>query len=571
MSIATHFPVPDAAPLRVACIGGGPGGLFTAIAVAHAIPRARIDVFERNRASDVFGFGVVFSDATLDNIDRVDPVLRDALAAHGRHWDTIEVRSKGETTAAGGNGMAAIHRRALLDALRERATALGARLHYATTVDVDTLDAAGTYDLIVAADGANSRTRDRYLDDLGHSVHEAAVKFIWFGTTFAFEGLTFLHKRSEHGNFAVHAYPIGSGLSTFIVETDEASWRRAGLDNFDTTLPPGPSDNVSQRYLEKLFADEIDGHELVANNSRWANFRTRRTRHWHTRGAAGTPVVLLGDAVHTAHFSVGSGTKMAMEDAAVLAHAIADHRGDLESALAHFQKVRKPQVARIQDSSTPSLSWWDHFGEYYRALQPWQFGFHFFSRAISAEKIRVRDPRFVAESERSWIRCHGAPPLETPLRIGRTTFTTRLLQLSETSGTGVEVGDGTRSLTAVPPDSPTGDRSEPVLFTAPDADHTSLDDIARADLDTLCGRRPAAVVIRGGTPLSRALSSEYVRFAHHLPTIVIDAPTAVRARRAVDERDNAATMVLSGRADAVAYETMQLATYSPTDSAEAGR
>lgn len=547
MSNPDQIPSPEAAPLRVACIGGGPGGLFSAIALAQTVPGATIDVFERNLESDVFGFGVVFSDATLDNVDRVDPVLRDTLAAHGRHWDAIEVRSKGTTVSAGGNGMAAVHRRVLLGALRDRATELGARLHYSATVDVDALDAAGEYDLIVAADGTNSAARQQFLDRLGHSVEEAAVKFIWFGTTFQFDGLTFLHKQSEHGNFAVHAYPIGSDLSTFIVETDEATWRAAGLDGFDTSAPPGESDLVTQRYLEDLFADEIDGHRLVANNSRWANFRTRRTRHWHTRAAGGTPVALLGDAVHTAHFSVGSGTKMAMEDAAVLAQTIAAHRTDLTAALTEFEDLRRPQVAKIQDSSVPSLSWWDHFGEYYRAFEPWQFGFHFFSRAISAEKMRVRDPEFVAESEQAWADSHGAGPLDTPLTIGTTSFGSRLLTITDSADDHVRLGDTGSELVA----SATGDVP---LFTAPDTDGTSLDDATRTALDALCAEVPDAVVIRGGTALTRVLCAEHLRFGHRIPAIVVDQPASVRARRAVDERDCAATLILSGRADAVAFE-----------------
>lgn len=523
MSIPDHNQTPDAAPLRVACIGGGPGGLFSAIALAQTVPGTTIDVFERNNESDVFGFGVVFSDATLDNVDRVDPVLRDTLAEQGRHWDTIEVRSKGVTASAGGNGMSAVHRRVLLGALRDRATELGARLHYSAAVDVDTLDASGDYDLIIAADGTNSASRQHFLDELGHSVDEAAVKFIWFGTTFQFDGLTFLHKQSVHGNFAVHTYPIGSGLSTFIVETDEATWRRAGLDGFDMSTPPGQSDLVTQRYLEDLFADHIDGHPLVANNSRWANFRTRRTQHWHTRAAHGTPIVFLGDAVHTAHFSVGSGTKMAMEDAAVLAQTVADHRRDLNAALAAFEDIRRPQVAKIQDSAMPSLSWWDHFGEYYRALEPWQFGFHFFSRAISAEKMRVRDPRFVSDAERSWTTEHSAAPLDTPLTIGAVTLSSRLLRITESFGDSLQFNDDTTSVTA-------GTASEPdgaAIFAAPDADQTSLDVVTRTELDELCARTPAAVVVRGGTALSRVLCAEHVRFTHRIPVIVIDQPASL--------------------------------------------
>ncbi|WP_207841210.1 FAD-dependent monooxygenase [Williamsia soli] len=540
----------DSAALRIACIGGGPGGLFTAIAMAHSVPAATVDVFERNRESDVFGFGVVFSDATLDHIDTVDPVLRDTLADHGRRWDTIEVRAKGETMAAGGNGMSAVHRRVLLGALRERALELGARLHHSADVTVDELDARGDFDLIVAADGTNSAAREAFIDKLDHSVETAAVKFIWFGTTYQFERLTFLHMESEHGNFAVHAYPIGSDLSTFIVETDEQTWRRAGLDGFDMSSPPGESDEVTKQYLESLFAQQIDGHKLVTNNSRWSNFRTRRTRHWHTRTDRGTPVAFLGDAMHTAHFSVGSGTKMAMEDAAALAQSIAEHPSDLETAMAAFQDARRPQVAKIQNSSIPSLSWWDHFGEYYRGLEPWQFGFHFFSRAISAAKMGVRDPAFVRSAHEAWEQRHGASPLATHLTIGATEFATRLLEVIDETEDTLTLGSAGQSLTAGS-DSGHG----PVrLYLASDTEGTSLPATATTRLDELCGSKPDAVVVRGGTPLSRVLSAERVRLRYGIPVVVVDGPDSVRARRAVDENDCAATLILSGRADAVAFE-----------------
>jgi anthraniloyl-CoA monooxygenase len=547
-------------PLRIACIGGGPGGLFTAIALSRTLPGCRVDVFERNSESDVFGFGVVFSDTTLDNVDAVDPVLRETLTAHGRRWDTIAVHSNGVTVTAGGNGMSAVHRRVLLQSLRRRAEDLGAHLIYDSPVTVDELDGVG-YDLIVAADGTNSTVRQQFLGDLGHTVDEARVKFIWFGTTHQFDGLTFLHERNEHGNFAVHGYPIGSGLSTFIVETDEPTWRRAGLDGFDVAQPPGPSDLVTQRYLEDLF-----GHPLVANNSRWANFRTRRTRHWHTVSAHRTPVALLGDAVHTAHFSVGSGTKMAMEDAAALAQSIAERPTDIPTALDRFEQIRRPQVAKVQDSATPSLSWWDHFGEYQRALAPWQFGFHFFSRAISAEKIRQRDPGFVADSERAWRDLHGAGPLETPLTVGGRILERRLLAVETSTPQQVRLGDGSTSLHAMADG--TGDA---VLVTAPDTVGTTLDDTTTTALDDVCDRRPAAVVIRGGSPLSRVLCSERVRLLSGIPAIIVDQHASVRARRAVDEIDNAATLILSGRADAVTYEPEPVVTERELSHVEATR
>ena len=422
-----------ARPLRVACIGGGPGGLFTAIALSLAVPGASIDVFERNHESDVFGFGVVFSDATLDNVDAVDPVLRETLDAHGRHWDTISVRTESATMSAGGNGMSAVHRRVLLGAMRKRACDLGAHLHYATEVTVDELDARGDYDLIVGADGANSSVRERFLGDLGHAVDEARVKFIWFGTTFQFDGLTFLHKQSEHGNFAVHGYPIGSGLSTFIVETDEPTWRRAGLDAFDGTTPTGQSDVETQGYLEALYADQIDGHKLVANNSRWANFRTRRTQRWYTHAETAPRSSSSATPCTPPTFRSVRAPRWRWKMPPCWQRRIAEHPDELQTALTQFERIRRPQVAKIQDSAMPSLSWWDHFGEYCRAFEPWQFGFHFFSRAISAEKMRLRDPLFVGETEQAWRMKYGAAPVDTPLHVGARTLGGRLLTLIDYS------------------------------------------------------------------------------------------------------------------------------------------
>src|SRR3954466_6453779 len=296
--------------MRIAVIGGGPGGLFAAALAKRADPSRSVTVFERNRAEDTFGFGVVFSDATLAGIDEADPVLRTALTEHGVHWDPIEVRLHGERFRCGGNGMAAVERRTLLGLLQQRAIQVGVDVRFSTEADPDELLAAG-YDLVVAADGANSRLRDRFADVFGPSADTATAKFVWLGTTYPFTGLTFVHERGPHGVFAVHGYPIGNGVSTFIVETGEDAWRAAGLDEFDVTQPPGPSDEKTKTYLQDLFAEQIDGHALLANNSRWGNFRTRGPRRWRHR-VRGTAIALLGDAAHTAHFSVGSGTKMAM-------------------------------------------------------------------------------------------------------------------------------------------------------------------------------------------------------------------------------------------------------------------
>jgi len=518
--------------IRIACIGAGPGGLFLGTIAKRLMPDAEITVFERNRAEDAYGFGVVFSDQTLSRIDAADAVLHDALAEHGVHWDPIEVRLKGRRLSFAGNGMAAINRRTLLTLLQARAAELGVDVRYSTPPP-DVRQLAADYDLVVAADGANSTSREQFSDILRPTVEIATAKFIWFGTTYLFDGLTFVHRKGEHGNFAVHGYPIGPELSTFIVETDETTWRAAGLDEFDVDQPPGPSDLRSKAYLEKLFAEDIDGHPLVTNNSRWGNFRTRRTPSWHIDN-----IVWLGDAVHTAHFSVGSGTKMAMEDAVSLAGQLAAHGADLPAALAAYEAERQPEVAKIQNSAKPSLSWWENFGLYYDNLKPWQFGFHFFSRSIPAAKIRRRDPEFVAAAEAGWRAEHGTDPLVTPLPVGDVVLSGRIgridaeeLRYTATDGTAIELRrvDSRRAA------------NQGVVVTAPHHD-TEID--AAVSAVTAAAKHAPLIVVTGGSRLTRALLSERIRFQGLAPTVV--------AIDAVDE-DLALTLVLSGRADAIAY------------------
>jgi anthraniloyl-CoA monooxygenase len=519
-------------PIRIACIGAGPGGLFLGTIVKRLIPDATIEIFERNRAEDAFGFGVVFSDQTLTRIDAADSVLHDALAEHGVHWDPIEVRLKGQQLRFTGNGMAAINRRILLGLLQNRAAELGVDVQY-STVAPDIRQLAAEYDLVVAADGANSASREQFADTLHPAAETATAKFIWFGTTYMFDGLTFLHRKGEHGNFAVHGYPISSELSTFIVEADEATWRAAGLDEFDVSQPPGPSDLKTKDYLEQLFADDIDGHPLVVNNSRWGNFRTRRTPSWHSGNIA-----WLGDAVHTAHFSVGSGTKMAMEDAVSLATHLAATSTDVPAALAAYEAQRQPEVAKIQNSARPSLSWWENFGHYYDAFEPWQFGFHFFSRSISVAKMRQRDPQFVAAAESNWYAVHGADPLRTPLAVGDHVLPGRTGTLSQDERTFTG-SDGTSiPLERLQNASRTG---HGIVVAAPKTE-TEVDATVDVLSDSAAG--VPLIVVTGGSGLTRALLSERLRFRQVAPTaIAIDA---------VDE-DQALTLVLSGRADAVAY------------------
>jgi anthraniloyl-CoA monooxygenase len=535
--------------MRIAVLGGGPGGLLAALLAKRGDPGREVTVFERNRAGDTFGFGVVFSDATLDGIDAADPVLRRALTEHGVHWDPIEVRLRGERWRFGGNGMAAVARRTLLTLLQQRAAEAGVDLRFATPVQPDDL-LDGGYDLVVAADGANSQMRARFADAFGPSVVTAAAKFIWFGTTYPFAGLTFVHEQGPHGVFAVHGYPIGNGVSTFIVETDERSWRAAGLDAFDVSQPPGPSDQVTQGYLEKLFATQIDGCPLLVNNSRWGNFRTWRTQRWRHRAGPfnRTAVALLGDAAHTAHFSVGSGTKMAMEDAIALVAALdglqrvqgaqgarTDPDG-IDAALAVYEAERHGPVARIQDSARPSLSWWEHFGRSYRTLPPWQFAFHFFSRSLPESKLRQRDTAFVDSVHRAWSAAHGgaADPLCTPIDVAGLTQPSRVVTVDARV---VRLSAGPLPLRPGP--GPWG-----AWISAPDTEA----DLGLAVADVARGLAAGAclVAVADGTPLTRRLVCEAARLDHGAVTLLVEDGY----EDSVFE-DLARTAVLSGRADLV--------------------
>jgi len=548
--------------VRIAVLGGGPGGLLAALLAKRGDPGRDVTVFERNRPGDTFGFGVVFSDATLDGIDAADPVLRRALTQDGAHWDPIEVRLRGERWRFGGNGMAAVARRTLLSLLQQRAAAAGVDLRFSAPVRPDDLLGTGdgsAYDLVIAADGANSQLRARFAGVFGPSVVTATAKFIWFGTTYPFGGLTFVHEQDPHGVFAVHGYPIGNGVSTFIVETDERSWREAGLDRFDVGQPPGPSDQVTQAYLEKLFATQIDGCPLLVNNSRWGNFRTWRTQRWRHR-VGRTAVALLGDAAHTAHFSVGSGTKMAMEDAIALVRAL-DAAGpgpdDVDAALAEYEAARRPQVTRIQDAARPSLSWWEHFGRSYRSLPPWQFAFHFFSRSLPESKLRQRDPGFVDAVHRAWRQAHGRDdPLRTPVTIAGLSQPDRVVTLEDGA---VRLAAGPLPLClpggTIPSRPPllTGGPAPPyppgAWVSAPDteagldrADH----EVARALAEGAC-----LVAVGDGTALTRRLVCEAARLDHGAVTLLVEDGSEDSTFEDGAFEDRARTAILSGRTDLV--------------------
>ena len=369
--------------MRVASIGGGPAGLYFAILMKRRDPRHDITVFERNRADDTFGFGVVFSDATLDNLEAADPESYRAITDAFAHWDDIDVHFQGHTLTSTGHGFAGLSRQTLLALLGQRARALGVDLRYETEVsDFDQL--AAEYDLVLAADGVNSAVRARYADYFGPDIDWRPNRFVWLGTTFPFGAFTFYFKNNEHGLWRVHAYRYEEGKSTFIVECTEDTWRRAGLEE--------ASEDDTLAYCRALFADELQGHPLIKNRSVWRQFPTVHNRQWSFNN-----VVLMGDAAHTAHFSIGSGTKLALEDAIALADAVSAQPDDLPAALGAYEADRRATVDSTQRAAQVSLEWFENT-ERYEKLDPLRFTFSLLTRSlrVTHENLQLRDPAFVA-------------------------------------------------------------------------------------------------------------------------------------------------------------------------------
>ena len=359
-----------------------------------------ITVWERNAADDTFGFGVVFSDETLGGIEHADPAVYAAMEREFAVWDDIDVHFKGEVVTSGGHGFAAMSRRRLLEILQERCAALDVKVLFRTEApDVEEL--AASYDLVIAADGLNSAVRARYADTFGPSLDVRDCRYMWLGTDKVFEAFKFYVAQTPYGVMQIHGYPFDATGSTFIVEMTSAVWEAAGFGEYaDRAWAPGESDQKSIDKIRELFADVLDGHDVMANNSRWISFTTVRNEHWvHDN------VVLLGDAAHTAHFSIGSGTKLAMEDALTLAACL--HEEDsVAAALAAYEEERKAVVLSTQRAAQASLEWFENLAQYVDQ-EPIQFGFNIMtrSRRVTYDNLRVRDPEFVARCE-EWFG-HG--------------------------------------------------------------------------------------------------------------------------------------------------------------------
>jgi anthraniloyl-CoA monooxygenase len=401
---------------KIAVIGGGPAGLYFSALAKRLDPTHEITVWERNAPDDTFGFGVVFSDETLSGIENADPVLYGRAQERFARWTDLDVHFRGERHTVGGQGFAACGRKELLQMLQQRAAELGVVTNFRTEAPgID--DLSRDFDLVVAADGVNSVVRRAWADAFGPTLDVRSAKYMWLGLGHALEAFTFHVKHTPWGVMQVHAYPYSADQSTFLVEVNEEVWRRAGFDaSEEQAFGPGISDTESVRRISEIFAEELGGGELLTNNSKWVNFTTVKNAVWHHRN-----VVLVGDGAHTAHFSIGSGTKLALEDALALAANLEEHR-DVETALVAYEAERRPVVASIQRAAQASLEWFENLGQYQdQEAVPFTFNLLTRSRRITLENLALRDPDFAARVRADFASsvdgASDVPPMFQPYRL----------------------------------------------------------------------------------------------------------------------------------------------------------
>ena len=412
--------------MRVEIIGGGPAGLYFGILLKLRDPKQEVRIWERNATGETFGWGVVFSAQTLGNFDEADSVSAAEIRGHFAWWDDIDVFVRDEHVRSTGHGFCGLARVTLLDILVRRATQLGCVIADGADVDEAHFDQLrATADLVVAADGVNSRIRARFAEVFKPVVDPRRCRFTWLGTDVRLPAFTFLFEENEHGLFQVHAYPfvadgaapINGARSTFIVECTEQVWRSAGLDT--------ASEQEVLAYLHTLFGRHLHGGKLLTNRSLWRAFPNVRCAKW-----AFENVVLVGDAVHTAHFSIGSGTKLAMEDVIALEAALAGTT-DVPAALQQFEQERRPEVERLQTSAQTSLEWFEHSARYMQhSVNRLTFGLMTRSKRITWDELKKRDPVFVDFVRAEWCTEHGVSPrdpIHTPLKLRGLTLPNRLV------------------------------------------------------------------------------------------------------------------------------------------------
>jgi anthraniloyl-CoA monooxygenase len=422
--------------MKIVCIGGGPAGLYFGLLMKQLHPAHDITVVERNKPYDTFGWGVVFSDATMQNMLVWDPDTAASIQQAFNHWDDIELDFKGRHIRSGGHGFVGIGRKKLLNILQARCEALGVKLVFETEVqsDADFPDA----DLVIASDGINSRIRQKYAAVFQPDVVTRPNRFIWLGTTKLYDAFNFTFEKTEHGWFQAHVYKFDEQTTTFIVETPEAVWKAHGLDRLNV--------DESVAFCEQLFAQHLGGHRLMSNarhlrGSAWLNFqRVKCEQWWHFNGRS--HVVLMGDAVHTAHFAIGSGTKLAIEDAIELAHQFKEQGHEaavIPAVLARYQALRAVDVLRLQNAAWNAMEWFENVGQRYAdSLPPEQFMYSMLTRSqrISHENLRLRDREWLEGFERWFAQQAGLklsaeapppPPMFTPYTVRGLTLKNRVV------------------------------------------------------------------------------------------------------------------------------------------------